>query len=389
MLTDCNLYFSIMMKKLNLYILKQIFVGFTLVTFSLLAILWLTQSLRFVELVTNKGLPVGLFVTMTSLLMPRLFSLLSPIAMFAATLFVYNRMLSDRELVVMKAAGISPFKNAIPVFYFGIMMTIFNLYVNIWGIPQAEAAFTELEWKVKNDVSHLMFREGQFTEVQPNLTIFITTHEKDGSMSDLLLNDERDPKTKVTLSAEKGRVVYTDKGPRIILVQGVRQEVSKESKQFSSLSFARYSIDLGSKQQTLAKDESVREKSLIELLNAKDDKTLTEAQANRYVVEGNKRLLNPFYNLVFALLGCVGLIVGNFNRRGQTKIISISITTMVCIQALQLTFENLTTKNFSFLFTLYANLLIPFLVSLYILLFYNPAAGNKHRPKAEDNLYAN
>ena len=191
------------MKKLNLYILKQIFVGFTLVTFSLLAILWLTQSLRFVELVTNKGLPVGLFVTMTSLLMPRLFSLLSPIAMFAATLFVYNRMLSDRELVVMKAAGISPFKNAIPVFYFGIMMTIFNLYVNIWGIPQAEAAFTELEWKVKNDVSHLMFREGQFTEVQPNLTIFITTHEKDGSMSDLLLNDERDPKTKVTYRLKK------------------------------------------------------------------------------------------------------------------------------------------------------------------------------------------
>ena len=160
---------------------------------ALLAILWLTQSLRFVELVTNKGLPVGLFVTMTSLLMPRLFSLLSPIAMFAATLFVYNRMLSDRELVVMKAAGISPWKSAIPVLYFGIIMTLVNLYVNIWGIPQAEAAFTELEWKVKNDVSHLMFREGQFTEVQPGLTVFITTHEKDGSVTGIMVNDERTP----------------------------------------------------------------------------------------------------------------------------------------------------------------------------------------------------
>ena len=102
------------MKKLNLYIIKQLFTGFALVTFSLMAILWLTQSLRFVQLVTNKGLPLGLFVQMTSLLMPRLFSLLSPIAMFAAVLFVYNRMLSDRELVVMKAAGISPWRNAVP-----------------------------------------------------------------------------------------------------------------------------------------------------------------------------------------------------------------------------------------------------------------------------------
>ena len=42
------------MKKLNIYISRQIFVGFLLVTFSLMSILWLTQSLRFVELVTNK-----------------------------------------------------------------------------------------------------------------------------------------------------------------------------------------------------------------------------------------------------------------------------------------------------------------------------------------------
>ena len=50
------------MKKLNVYIAKQIFVGFLLVTFSLLSILWLTQSLRFVELITNKGLPLSLFI---------------------------------------------------------------------------------------------------------------------------------------------------------------------------------------------------------------------------------------------------------------------------------------------------------------------------------------
>ena len=65
------------MKKLNIYISRQIFVGFLLVTFSLMSILWLTQSLRFVELVTNKGLPLSLFIKMTSCLMPRLFSLLS------------------------------------------------------------------------------------------------------------------------------------------------------------------------------------------------------------------------------------------------------------------------------------------------------------------------
>lgn len=164
------------MKKLNVYIAKQIFVGFLLVTFSLLSILWLTQSLRFVELITNKGLPLSLFIEMTSLLMPRLYIILSPIALFVAVLFVYNRMLSDRELVVMKSAGISPWQNAKPALFMGIALSVFGLYVNNIGIPQAEKAFNELEWKVKNDVSHLMFREGEFTTLQFNLTVFVTTH---------------------------------------------------------------------------------------------------------------------------------------------------------------------------------------------------------------------
>ena len=153
-------------------------IGFLLVTFSLMSVIWLTQSLRFVELVTNKGLPVILFVKMTSLLMPRIFVILSPISLFVATLFVYNRMLSDRELVVMKAAGISPWASAKAALYVGLFMSFFNIYVNNVVIPAAERAFNELEWQVKNDVSHLMFREGEFTSLQYNLTVFITSHEK-------------------------------------------------------------------------------------------------------------------------------------------------------------------------------------------------------------------
>lgn len=374
------------MKKLNLYIFKQICVGFALVTFSLMAILWLTQSLRFVQLVTNKGLPLGLFIQMTSLLMPRLFALLSPIAMFASALFVYNRMLSDRELIVMKSAGISPWSNSVAVIYFGIIMSFFGLYVNNLGIPQAEAAFNELEWKIKNDVSHLLFKEGQFTEIQYNLTVFITNHEKDGSMKGILLNDERNPKTKTTVSAERGRVIYTEKGPRIILVKGVRQEVNVQSKQFSSLAFERYSVDLGTTGEQKAKSESVREKNLFELLDARSDKKLTIAQADRYVVEGHKRLINPFYNFLFVLLGCVGLVVGSFNRRGQTKIIFLSISAMVIIQTLQLTFENLVVKHISWLFLLYANLLLPMLFCFYLLMFYNPSFFRARRAK-EEQLY--
>lgn len=361
------------MKKLNKYIVKQIMVGFLLVTFSLMSIIWLTQSLRFVELVTNKGLPVFLFVKMTSLLMPRIFVILAPIALFVATLFVYNRMLSDRELVVMKAAGISPWANAKPAIYVGLFMSFFNIYVNNVVIPAAEKAFNELEWEVKNDVSHLMFREGEFTTVDYFLTVFIQTHEKDGSVTGILVNDERKQGLKVTLSGERGRIVYTKKGPRLILINGVRQEINRTNGQFSSLSFDRYSVDFGGQTQTKEKETGAREKTLWELFNARSDTSLTPAEVNRYIVEGNKRLLTPMYNLIFALMACTGLLVGNFNRRGQTKIITTSIVAMVAVQAGDLIFGNLAQKHLYLLPLLYMNFLIPLLTCIYLLLFYNPA----------------
>ena len=365
------------MKILNKYILKQTIVGFLLISFSLLAILWLTQSLHFVELITNKGLPIGLFIELTSLLMPRLFSILSPIAAFAAVLFVYNRMLTDRELVVMKSAGISPIKNAQPIIYFGLILSILGLYLNIWGIPLAEAKFNDLQWQIKNDVSHLLFKEGQFTEIQTGLTVFISQREQDGSISGLLLNDERKKDTRSTISAEKGRIVYGEQGPRIILINGIRQEISTKTNQFSSLSFKRYSVDLGNNQGKKAKSETAREKTTWELLHATEDTTLDEDDIKQYIVSGHKRLLNPFYNLLFALLGCTGLIIGNFNRRGQTKIIATSITIMVLLQSLDLTLENLSTKSLSFLPLMYLNLIIPLGLSFYILLYYNPMAHRK------------
>lgn len=371
------------MKKLNRYIIRQIFVGFLLVTFSLMSIIWLTQSLRFVDLITNNGIPVSIFAKLTSLLMPRIFTILAPIAVFAAVLFVYNRMLSDRELVVMKSAGISPMQCAVPAIIFGLIMSFFNLFVYNYGIPWSEREFSELQWKVKNDVSHLMLREGEFTTLQNGLTVFITTHEKDGSVTGIMVNDERNPTAKVTLSAEKGRIIYTEKGPKIIMVNGARQEINKKSQQFTSVFFERYSVDFGMQGSSRKKEAGVRERSLEELLNARNNPKLNKKEANRFFVEGNRRLLNPFFNLLFAILACTGLLCGNFNRRGQTKIISISITIMIVILALDLSLTNIAVNNISLLSLIYANLLLPLFICIYLLLFYNPAMFNrkKHIPE--------
>lgn len=373
------------MKILNVYIFKQIFIGFLLVCFSLLAMLWLTQSLRFVEMVTRQGLPVYLFAEMTSLLMPRIFNILSPVAAFVTVLFVYNRLIADRELVVMQSAGISPWQNSKAAVFLGILMALFNVFVMNWGIPWSESKFRDLEWRVKNNLTQMVFREGEFTSLKNGITVFIDKHEDDGSVSGIFVSDESKPNLKVTLTAEKGRIIQTEKGPRILFINGVRQEMNTKDYKFSTLSFSRYSAEFNNIESRKKKDQTVREKSVFELLQSGRDNTLDDHTQRKNIVEGNRRVLYPLYNLLFALLACVGLLVGNFNRRGQTKIIMVEVLSMIIILGGDLAFTNLAGRSLMVLPLLYLNCLLPLFICFYLLFFYNPFYFRRFKIKERQN----
>lgn len=365
------------MKILNKYILKQLITGFLVICFSLLAMLWLTQSLHFVEMVTRQGLPVYLFAEMTSFLMPRIFNILSPIAVFVTVLFVYNRLIVDRELVVMQSSGISPRQNAMPAVYLGIVLVVLNAYIMNWGIPWSEKNFRELEWQVKNNLTQTVFREGEFTDIKNGVTIFIDKHEDDGSVSGIFVSDESKPDVKVTLTAEKARMIQSEKGPRILFINGVRQELNKKTFRFNTWSFSRYSGEFNGMGQKTKRQQTAREYSLSELLNADKDNTIDAEQKRKNIVEGHRRILYPFYNLLFAVLGCVGLLVCNFNRRGQAKIISIQVICMALIMSGDLAFTNLAGRSLFLLPVLYINCILPLLICFYLLMFYNPMSRKK------------
>lgn len=375
------------MKKLNLYITKQIIIGFLLVSFSLMSIIWLSQSLRFLDLIASDGISISIFVKMTSLLMPRIFSILAPISLFAAVLFIYNRMLSDQELVVMKSAGISPWQLAKPSVWVGIALLLFNIWLMNFGIPLSETAFKNLQWKVKNNVSHLMFREGEFTNLQKdkNLTIFISSHEDDNTVSGVLINDERNPQKRSTITAEKGVIVTTPSGPRIILINGTHQELSKNNTRFSSINFERYSLDFGLKGTKANNKNSARTHSFSELINALDNKSLSPQDQKKWFVEGHKRIIGPLLAVLYSLIACCGILISNFNRRGQTKTIAIALTSVVLIQAIDLTAGNLAAKNLYWLSLMYINIILPLILCIIILINQNILKIFKHKKTGEIN----
>ena len=102
------------MRRFSLYIMGQLIGPLIVVAFSFTCVIWLTQSLRFIDLIINKGLSFGLFLYMTALLLPSLLSVILPIALFAAVLYTYHQLIVDREIIVLKAIGLSNARLALP-----------------------------------------------------------------------------------------------------------------------------------------------------------------------------------------------------------------------------------------------------------------------------------
>src|SRR5438477_88057 len=95
------------MRGLTRYVLRQTMMLTLAFTLVFTAAVWLVQSLRLIDLIVNRGLSLGIFFKLAVLILPRFIEIVLPIAIFLAVLFSYNRLISESELIVMRASGLS------------------------------------------------------------------------------------------------------------------------------------------------------------------------------------------------------------------------------------------------------------------------------------------
>src|SRR3984885_4731110 len=146
--------------RLDRYIFRQLLVALIAVTGGLTALVWLIQSLRFVELVVNHGLSLLVFVELTGLLVPSFVAVILPITTFVVVQFVYQRLAGDRELTVMRAAGLSPYTLARPALTLAVFAMFAGFALNIWIVPASFSAFREFQFEIRNRVAAFLLQEG-------------------------------------------------------------------------------------------------------------------------------------------------------------------------------------------------------------------------------------
>jgi lipopolysaccharide export system permease protein len=232
------------MRKLFFYILRQIVGPFLLFTLILTLVVWMTQSLRLLDLVINRGQSAAIFAYLTMLMIPSLLVVIAPIAFFGAALYALNKLHNDSELVVMWSAGISRFQLALPVLTASLLVMAICYACSLYLMPLGQRTMKDKVFDIRADIGAAILREGAFTTPSDGLTVFIRELAPGGEIRGILVHDNREPKRPLTYLAESGVLAQTQEGARLIMQNGNIEQGEGGGGRLSVLKFERYVFDL-------------------------------------------------------------------------------------------------------------------------------------------------
>lgn len=317
--------------RLARYIFDEAFRPFVFFTAALTAIVWLSQSLRYVNVIVDQGQSAGIFLYLIVLMLPSLMIFVLPAALLFATFYALFRLQTDSELVVLAAAGRSRFTVAVPFMVLAALVALLHLAINLYLMPLGQRTLKDRMFEIRGDLITNILREGQFTTPSEGLTVYVRERTGSGSARGILVHDNRDPARATTYMAEAGEIVDSTAGPRFLLVNGNVQRIEAPGR-IATLQFDRYVIDLAPFQKGERADQrGTQERYLGELLNPPDIANLTEQRARSYVADAHERLSSPLYSFIFVLIPAAAILAAGSARRsiawriGLAALIALSI----------------------------------------------------------------
>jgi lipopolysaccharide export system permease protein len=317
------------------YIFRRALVAFLATLTVLTGVVWVTQALRQLDLVTAKGQAIGAFLAITGLALPFLVLLIAPFAVVIAAIVTLATLNADSELVVMQASGASRWRTLKPILAIGVSVGVLAAFLTFWAAPAGLKQVREALTQVRIDLVASIIRPGRFIEIDDGLTFHIRDRAADGGISGIVLDDERDPDRSMTYLANGGHIVEALDRTLLVMSNGTIQRRIRKDGSLSIVRFDAYAFDLSN----LMPEESApvyrpSERTIFELLSLDAADAYVQQNRGRFRAELHDRLSQPLYPVAFALLVFLFLGEPRTSRQGRSMAILGAIVAVVAVRLL-------------------------------------------------------
>ena len=309
---------------LTKYIAKELFLYFLVSFLFFFVIFFVNQILLLAETILRKRVPVWSVVRLIWYCLPAIVAQSAPFATLVGFLMSLGRMVTDNEVMILRASGQRYSRILLPVVIMGMAISLFSFLMNDYFLPLGTIKYNQLykEIIVSNPAMEL---ESNSIKKMNDSTVIIGEVDKN-HVSDLVIFDSSS-KDEQRIIVAKDSDIFNAVSPGVMMQLNMDDSVifnlnKKDKSSFDTITAGTTTLNIfESSIITSSGGVSPREMTSFDLFRqiqkmAKNTST-TKKQLNTYKLEYNKKFSIPFGSIFFALLAFpLALIFGK--KDGQT-----------------------------------------------------------------------
>lgn len=323
-----------MITRLDRYVFRMAATAFVGTMVVLAGMIWVTQALRELDIMTTQGQTILAFVFITGLALPALVLALAPAALFMAVAHTLFKMNGDSEIVVASSAGISTGRFLRPLIALALLVAALCSLLSLEVVPAAMRQFRYEITRVRADVVAFIAQPGKFTTLAKGIVFNVRERNATGVLGGIFINDARDDNEVNTYLADRGQIVDNENGTFLILENGAihRRTVGKNESNSNVVEFQRYAFDLSPFANKDGPALRPPELSFSALLNPSPNDPAYKKEPGRFTEEIHRRLSLPLYVLAFFSIAIAALAEPRTTREGRGLALAGTIPWVVVLQ---------------------------------------------------------
>ena len=316
------------------YICKELMLYFGVSFLFFFMIFFVNQILLLIGELLKQRVPFSDAYRLMIYTLPFVISQSAPFSTLVGFLMCLGRIMSDNEVLIIRASGQSYIMVMVPVFILGILISVASFFVNDYLLPIGTIKYNQLYRKILTSNPSVQLEPNSIKFF--NKSILITGDVKDTTVSDLIFFDEKGDTQRIIVSGKSNLISARD--------EGVLMQMNMSDSVVTSLDTNKkgdYDV-LDAKTMTMNIFDSAilntnarttpREMTSFDLgrqvRQMKKMENLDKRILNHYRMEYYKKFSSPFGSIFFAILALpLAFLFGKHN--GQT--IGLIFGLVICV----------------------------------------------------------
>ena len=314
------------------YIMRRYLVMFAASLGAALAIVWTTQALTRINVVTDAGQTMLTFVALASLLLPSMAALVAPFAVALAVSQTLTTMNNDSELVVLSASGAGARTVVRPALILGFVASLASFALDNGVNPITALKFRTMIAEANGDLLGSAIQEGTFKRIEKGLFVQVAQRLANGELAGIFVADSRTAGTDLAYYAKQGQIVKNGDDSVLVMNDGEVHRKAPDGEvsviRFTSYAFALDSFGAAKGGLFLLP----RDRPLSFVMDPDKNDAFYKSNPQYFGAELHRRLTEWVYPFVFALISLAVASSPVSHRQARLSPILTSLTLCIALR---------------------------------------------------------